>query len=115
MQSLGSGSRFWTFQEATKTLPYVRVLLGSLREHYIAARHAWWLNGRAPEASPYGGVQYHRNEGLTLLNEFWDLGVIPFQPWFRGIGMCPFEVNTQLDPGITQLRVAYFVYRDSRD
>ncbi len=48
--------RLWTFDEASRAVPYLRSVLGSLREHWLEAQHqrrAGELLARGP-ADPTG-------------------------------------------------------------
>lgn len=116
MPELNKRLRSWTYAEARRTTPFVRLLLGSLRENFIAAWHFFRLNGYDAKGRPYRReVEYHQREGRTALGELQALGVLPYQSPARGIALFPFEVGAEQDGGSTGRRAAYLVYKDSRD
>jgi hypothetical protein len=116
MKKVNQRKGCWTFPDAQKTIPLVRCLLASLREHYIACWHYIRLNGHDPDCHEFHPrCQYHREEAEAALNELFGLGVGLFESPIHGIALFPFMVEVQLDEVATEERVAYLVYRDTRE
>ena len=108
--------RFWTYAEASRTVPYVRRLLATLRDTYIAAWHLYRKSLRAADAeSVHAEWLKHRDEGVAILEELDRLGVIPFQSPLRGIALFRFNVEVEVNDEETADLIGYFVYRDTRD
>lgn len=106
----------WSYSEAQKTVPYVRRLLSSLREHYIACWHFIRLNGHDPNCREYHPRWlYHRQEGEAALNDLFDLSVCLFDNPLRGIAIFRFAVEVELDENSTAARIAFWLYRDTRN
>jgi hypothetical protein len=116
MRTPKTRGRFWTFDEASRAVPYVRRLLATLRESYITCRHLYRKSLRADDA---GGIHAEwlkrRDEGVAALEELDRLGIILYQNPLRGIVLFPFGVEVEGDDGATAGMVAFFVYKDSRD
>ncbi len=108
--------RFWTYEEASRTVPYVRRLLAALRTTYIRAWHLYRKSRRAahPE-SVHAEWEKQRDEGVAVLEELDRLGVIPFQSPLRGIAAFRFNVEVEEEAESTADLIAFFVYKDSRD
>lgn len=106
----------WSYMEAQRTIPYVRLLLASLREHYIACWHYIRLNGHDPTCREHHPRWlYHRQEGEAALNEIFDLGVCVFDNPLRGIALFRFEVEVEIDESSTAEWIGFWLYRDTRD
>jgi hypothetical protein len=102
----------WTYAEASRTLPYVWLVLRDLREEFIQIWHLYRLAGYDLKHPAYRERFRHLGEaGRAALEELDRLGVIPYQSPLRGIALYPCVV--QDDRGGTQ--EAYFVYKDTRD
>src|SRR4051794_35850793 len=109
-------NRFWTHAEAQATIPYVHLLLASLREHFIACWHYVRLNGHDPSCREYHPRWlYHRQEAEAALNDLFDLGMCVFDNPLRGIALFRFEVEVELDEHSTVEWFAFWLYRDTRD
>jgi hypothetical protein len=108
--------RFWTYAEASRTVPYVRRLLATLRHTYI---HAWHLYGKSHRAADPDSVLAEwvksRDEGVAVLEELDRLGIIPYQSPLRGIALFRFSVEVEVDDVATDDLIAFFVYKDNRD
>lgn len=108
--------RFWTYEEASRTVPYVRRLLATLRQTYIAAWHLYGMSRRAADPeSIHAEWEKQRDEGVAVLEELDRLGVIPFQSPLRGIAVFRFNVEVEVDAESTADLIAFFVYKDTRD
>ncbi len=106
----------WSYSEAQRTLPYVRRLLASLREHYIACWHYVRLSGHDPSCQEYHPRWlYHRQEAEAALNDLFDLSVCVFDNPMRGIVLFRFAVEVELDQSSTAEWIAFWLYRDTRD
>jgi hypothetical protein len=107
---------FWTYAEASRTVPYVRRLLATLREGYIAC---WFHYRRSLVAADAEGIHAewlkHRDEGAAILNELDLLGIIPYQSPLRGIGLFRFNVEVEVDADASDDLIGFFVYKDTRD
>ena len=102
----------WSYAAASRTLPYIRLVLRDLREGFVAIWHLYKLAGCDVNHPAYGEqIRLLGDEARAILEEFDRLGVIPYQSPLRGIALFPFLV--QDDQGGTP-REAYFVFRDSR-
>jgi hypothetical protein len=101
----------WTYATASRALPYVRLILGKLREQFITIWHLYRVAGYDMNNPDYGEqMRFLRDEGGEALAELDRLGVIAYQSPLRGIALFPFAIA---GPG--GFRKAYFVYKDSRD
>lgn len=111
-----SNKKCWSFSEAQRATLYVRFLLGSLRECFIAAWHHHLLVRRELD-SLYcrEAVLRHRQEGVTVLGELDRLSILPYQSPLRGIALFEFEVKVEQLEGSMERRTAYWVYKDSRE
>src|SRR4051812_18946898 len=88
----------WSYSDAQKTIPFVRRLLASLREHYIAGWHFILLAGHEPICQEHHARRlYHCQEAEAALNELFDLGVCVFDNPLRGIALFRFTVEVELD------------------
>jgi hypothetical protein len=106
----------WTYAEAVKALPYVRPLLGGLREHFVAFRHFYRLSGFDPDSPRHRAkIVFHREEGMAVLEELGRLCVAIFASPLRGVALFRFEAEVQLDEFATAERIACWVYRDTRE
>lgn len=104
--------RAWNYTAASRTLPYVRLVLRDLREHYIRVWHLYRLAGNTVDHPDYGDlIRFHSGEGRTALAELKSLGIVPYQSPLRGIALFPFIIRE----GKGVRREMYFVYKDSRD
>jgi hypothetical protein len=103
----------WTFTGASRTLPYIRVLLRHLREGFITIWHLFKVAGYDAANPAYREqMRFLRDEGLAALEELDHLGVIAYQSPLRGIALFPFLVRYGKG-GVS--REAYFVFKDTRD
>ena len=103
--------RTWTYSEASRSVPYVRVILGSLRESYIAAWHEFRLSRQEPDCLGHREERRrHCEEGVVDLEELARLGVFAYDTPLRGIALFPVVIHEGGSP-----RDAYFVYKDSRN
>ena len=108
-------TRIWTYQEAARTIPYVRKTLGLLRETFIKVWHLhrldrYDLHGHNTEMEALG------DEGTEATKELHRLGIFNYQNPLRGIALFPFVVNYSDGRGGDNMpRPAWFVYKDSRD
>jgi hypothetical protein len=59
--------------------------------------------------------RFHRRRGKAALRKLDRLSVYPYEPPLRGIALFTFEVEVELDELSTVVKVAHWVYRDSRD
>lgn len=101
----------WTYAAASRALPYVRLILGKLREEFITIWHLYRVAGYDATNPDYRDqLRFLGEEGRVALAELDRLGVIAYQSPLRGIALFPFAVA---GPGGVQ--EAYFVYKDSRD
>lgn len=111
-----SNNKTWSYREVQRSVVYVRFLLGTLRECFIAAWHHHRLIRRDPTATAsHDLTAVHRREGIAALEELQRLGVIPYQSPLRGIALFPFQVEAKRQDGSTESRTAFWVYKDSRD
>lgn len=102
----------WTYAEASRTLPYVRLILRDLRECYVTIWHLYKAAGYNLNEPDYREQFRLLGEGgKAALEELDHLGVIPYQSPLRGIALYPFVV--QDDQGGTE--EAFFVFKDTRD
>jgi hypothetical protein len=109
-----SNKKCWSYSEAQRTTLYVRYLLGSLRECFIAAWHHHRRFRHDPtDSDSHDLAAIHRREGVTLLGELDRLGILAYQNPLRGIALFPFAVAVR-DAGQSARREAFWVYRDSR-
>lgn len=109
-------NRFWAFEEAQKAVPYVRRLLATLRETYIACWHLYRKSLLATDpVSVCAEWQERRDEGVAVLEELDRLGVIIFQSPLRGIAVFRFNVEVEVDADSTADLIAFFIYKDTRD
>jgi hypothetical protein len=101
----------WTHSAASRTLPYVRLVLRDLREGFIEIWHLYRLAGGDVNHPEFRDrIRRLGQEARAILDEFDRLGVIPYQSPLRGIALYPCVV--QDDRGGTQ--EAFFVYKDTR-
>lgn len=116
MRKVTTRDRLWTFNEASRAVPYVRRLLATVRASYIACRHLYLKSLRSadPEGIHAEWLR-RRDEGVAALEELHRLGVIIYQGPLRGIALFPFGVEVEADDGATTGMIAFFVYKDSRD
>jgi hypothetical protein len=102
----------WTYAEASRTLPYVRLVLRDLRECYITIWHLYKAAGYDLNDPAYRErFRFLGEAGKAAMQELDFLGVIPYQSPLRGIALYPFVV--QDDQGGTE--EAFFVFKDTRD
>jgi hypothetical protein len=102
-------TRRWSYPEATESIPYVRRLLGSLREHFIAAWHYYRLDHLDPDEPAHKArLAFHRREGVAALEDLHELDVLPYESPLRGIALFPLLVHDHGTPG----QQAYLVYKD---
>ncbi len=107
---------FWTYEEARRTVPYVRRLLATLRETYIACGHLSLQSRRNPDADGILEEWWrHRDGGVAVLEELDRLGIGVFQSPLRGIALYRLNVEVEVDDETTADMIGYFVYKDSRD
>jgi hypothetical protein len=103
--------RVWSHAEASRTLPYVRLLLGSLREGFITIWHLFRLTGyQANNPDHREQMRWLREEAVADLEELQRLGILAYDSPSRGIALFPFIVDECETP-----REAFLVYKDSRD
>lgn len=108
--------RFWTYAEASRTVPYVRCLLATVRETGIACRHLYFKSLRAGDGEgTQGEWMKYRDEGMAALDELDLLGVGLYQSPLRGIALFRFGVEVMVDAVYSEDLIAYFVYRATRD
>lgn len=116
MPKLKRRNRFWTYEEAQRTVPYVRRLLATVRETGIACRHLYFHSLRAADVeSIHAEWVKNRDEGMAALDELDRLGVGLFESLLRGIAPFRFGVEVAVDAVYSEDLIAYFVYKDSRD
>ena len=103
----------WTCAAASRTLPYIRLVLRDLRECYIAIWHLFRMAGYDLNNPDYRErFRLLGEAGQAALKKLDHLGVIPYQSPLRGIALFPFSI--QDDQGGTP-QEAYFVFKDTRD
>ncbi len=104
--------RVWTYTAASRTLPFVRVLLRDLREGFILVWHLFRIAGNNVNHPDYRDqIRCLNDEGREALAELDRLGVIAYQSPLRGIALFPFVVHE----GKGRRRKAFYIYKDSRD
>jgi hypothetical protein len=110
------GTRPWTYAEASRAVPYVRRLLATLRETCVACRlsHRKAFRTAGPKGVRPEWLR-HRDEVAAVLEELDRLGVVAYQSPLRGIALFRFEIDVEADDGAAEGRVAFFIYKDSRD
>jgi hypothetical protein len=102
----------WTYAVASKSVPYIRMVLNDLREGFIAIWHLYKAAGYDLNHPAYRErFRLLGEAGKAALEELDRLGVIPYQSPLRGIALYPFAF--QDDQGGTQ--EAFFIYKDTRD
>src|ERR1700722_17488181 len=76
--------KFWSYADAMKAVPYVRMILRELRESYI---RAWHLHRK-------NHTEFHeqRTKGVAALEELAKLSVLCFERPSRGIALFRFVV-----------------------
>lgn len=105
-------SPVWSYAAASRTLPYIRLVLRDLREGFVSIWHLYKLARCDVNHPDYREqIRLLGDEARTILAEFDRLGVIPYESPRRGIALFPFLL--QDDQGGTP-REAYFVFRDTR-
>lgn len=109
-------SPFWTYEEASRTIPYVRRLLATVRESYIACGHLARLSRRLPDAAGVVAAwRRHRDEGVAALEELDRLGVVLLKDLLRGVALFRINVLVEVGGDYTADLLGFLVYRDSRD
>lgn len=102
----------WTYSSASRTLPYVRLVLRDLRECFIAIWHLYKAAGYDLNHPAYRErFRLLGEAGKAALEELDHLGVIPYQSPLRGIALYPFAFHD--DQGGTQ--EAFLVFKDTRN
>lgn len=102
----------WAYAAASRTLPYVRLVLRDLREGFIEIWHLYRLAGGDVNHPDFRDrIRRLGDEARTIFKELDRLGVIPYQSPLRGITLFPFLVHE----GEGRKREAYFVYKDTRN
>ncbi len=103
---------FWTYAAATRTLPYVRLILGSVRQQFITIWHLYRVAGYRLDHPEYcDQIRFLAVEGKEAMNELARMEVIPYESPLRGIALFSFFVREGKD----RMRGAYYVYKDTRD
>ena len=101
----------WSYQEACRAIPYVRLLLGRMRSLYVAAWHFYRLTKNDDaDHEVHEHASRCRQEALDTLHELHGLEVFVYQHPATGIALFPFIVHV-----CNVTLKAYFVYKDTRD
>lgn len=113
VSKLKKGRQNWTYEAASKTLPYVRLILGNLRERFVTIWHLYRVAGYDVANPDYREqARILGGEAKADLQELGRLGIVAFDSPLRGIALFPFLL--QDSHGGTSQK-AFFVYMDSRD
>lgn len=105
----------WNFHSAAKTIPYLRPLLRDLRESFILCWHFFKKNGRCRQGRYEKDCNQHDEAFEKTFVEIEKMGINIYDVPYRGIALFPCLIAIEDRPGVRTDRLAFFVYKDSRD